>query len=84
MKHGASGTTQRIGSAGASNPVNPSVHRSHLVSDCSNSLSSASASVTPTVNPAADERVTLVVDNTRFVIDPQIFTQYPNTMLGRY
>ncbi|XP_051979407.1 BTB/POZ domain-containing protein 10-like isoform X1 [Xyrauchen texanus] len=29
------------------------------------------------------ERVTLIVDNTRFVIDPSIFTAQPNTMLGR-
>lgn len=30
------------------------------------------------------ERVTLIVDNTRFVVDPAIFTAQPNTMLGRY
>lgn len=29
------------------------------------------------------ERVTLTVDNTRFVVDPAIFTAQPNTMLGR-
>ena len=29
------------------------------------------------------ERVTLIVDNTRFVVDPCIFTAQPNTMLGR-
>lgn len=29
------------------------------------------------------ERVTLIVDNTRFVVDPSIFTTQPNTMLGR-
>lgn len=29
------------------------------------------------------ERVTLIVDNTRFVVDPSIFTAQPNTMLGR-
>ncbi|XP_037538573.1 BTB/POZ domain-containing protein 10 [Nematolebias whitei] len=29
------------------------------------------------------ERVTLIVDNTRFVVDPAIFTAHPNTMLGR-
>ncbi|GAA6101997.1 BTB/POZ domain-containing protein 10 [Tachysurus ichikawai] len=29
------------------------------------------------------ERVTLIVDNTRFVVDPTIFTAQPNTMLGR-
>ena len=30
------------------------------------------------------DRVTLVVDNTRFVVDPSLFTARPNTMLGRY
>ena len=30
-----------------------------------------------------DERLTLVVDNTRFVVDPQLFADHPNTMLGR-
>lgn len=30
-----------------------------------------------------DERITLVVDNTRFVVDPAQFTAHPNTMLGR-
>ncbi|XP_064192939.1 BTB/POZ domain-containing protein 10 isoform X1 [Anguilla rostrata] len=29
------------------------------------------------------ERVTLIVDNTRFIVDPSIFTAQPNTMLGR-
>ncbi|XP_065161101.1 BTB/POZ domain-containing protein KCTD20 isoform X2 [Atheta coriaria] len=42
----------------------------------------------PKNNPAmniasSDDRVTLVVDNTRFVVDPAIFTAHPNTMLGR-
>ncbi|KAF6200633.1 hypothetical protein GE061_005076 [Apolygus lucorum] len=41
------------------------------------------------INPAAggsnasEERITLVVDNTRFVVDPAMFTAHPNTMLGR-
>lgn len=30
-----------------------------------------------------EERVTLVVDSTRFVIDPSLFIAHPNTMLGR-
>jgi hypothetical protein len=37
--------------------------------------------VTATVANA--DRVTLVVDETRFVIDPQLFRAHPNTMLGR-
>lgn len=32
---------------------------------------------------AGEERITLVVDNTRFVLDPALFTAHPNTMLGR-
>lgn len=32
---------------------------------------------------AVEERITLVVDNTRFVVDPAQFTAHPNTMLGR-
>ena len=35
-------------------------------------------------NIRTSERVTLIVDNTRFVVDPAIFTAQPNTMLGRY
>lgn len=31
----------------------------------------------------SEDRVTLVVDNTRFVVDPALFVAYPNTMLGR-
>jgi len=30
-----------------------------------------------------EDRITLVVDNTRFVVDPTVFVQHPNTMLGR-
>ncbi|NXO71449.1 BTBDA protein, partial [Phainopepla nitens] len=33
-------------------------------------------------NVRTSERVTLIVDNTRFVVDPSIFTAQPNTMLG--
>lgn len=32
---------------------------------------------------ALTDRITLVVDNTRFVINPLLFTARPNTMLGR-
>ncbi|XP_042317947.1 BTB/POZ domain-containing protein KCTD20 isoform X2 [Sceloporus undulatus] len=31
----------------------------------------------------APEKVTLVVDGTRFVVNPQVFTAHPETMLGR-
>jgi len=29
------------------------------------------------------DRLTLVVDDTRFVVEPDVFRQYPDTMLGR-
>ncbi|KAF2362533.1 SKP1/BTB/POZ domain [Trinorchestia longiramus] len=33
--------------------------------------------------PCSDNRVTLVVDGTRFIVDPAVFTSHPETMLGR-
>lgn len=38
--------------------------------------------ILPTTTNNTD-RVTLVVDETRFVIDPQLFRAHSNTMLGR-
>ncbi|XP_022652303.1 uncharacterized protein LOC111266479 [Varroa jacobsoni] len=32
---------------------------------------------------SSEQRLTLVVDNTRFIVDPALFTQHPDTMLGR-
>lgn len=32
---------------------------------------------------SSEDRITLVVDNTRFIIDPALFTAHPNTLLGR-
>ncbi|XP_016911116.1 BTB/POZ domain-containing protein KCTD20 isoform X2 [Apis cerana] len=44
----------------------------------------SSGSITGINNPqASDERITLIVDNTRFIVDPALFTAHPNTMLGR-
>ncbi len=31
----------------------------------------------------ASERITLVVDETRFIVDADIFRAHPDTMLGR-
>ncbi|KAH1018798.1 BTB/POZ domain-containing protein 10 isoform X3 [Dendroctonus ponderosae] len=31
----------------------------------------------------SEDRITLVVDSTRFVVDPALFVAHPNTMLGR-
>ena len=50
----------------------------------SDSISSPATSSNVAGTPASDERITLVVDNTRFILDPAIFTDHPNTMLGRY
>ncbi|XP_016391635.1 BTB/POZ domain-containing protein KCTD20 [Sinocyclocheilus rhinocerous] len=33
--------------------------------------------------PLSHDRVTLVVDGTHFVVDPAVFTAYPDTVLGR-
>lgn len=44
---------------------------------CTLSSSSNSQTVAP-------EKVTLVVDGTRFAVNPQIFTAHPDTMLGRW
>ena len=42
----------------------------------------------PPANSQSDrqrsERITLLVDETRFVVDPDLFRAHPNTMLGRY
>uniref|UniRef100_A0A674GG49 Potassium channel tetramerization domain containing 20 n=1 Tax=Taeniopygia guttata TaxID=59729 RepID=A0A674GG49_TAEGU len=63
----------------------PAVPRTEgLDSECRHScperhgLSSSSSSQT-----VAPEKVTLVVDGTRFAVNPQIFTAHPDTMLGR-
>lgn len=34
-------------------------------------------------NQLCQDKITLVVDDTRFVVDPAQFTAHPNTMLGR-
>ena len=35
------------------------------------------------ISPRLGERITLLVDDTRFVVDPELFRKHPNTMLGR-
>ena len=34
-------------------------------------------------NETISERITLIVDDTRFVVDPSTFAAHPDTMLGR-
>lgn len=35
------------------------------------------------LQPPLNEKITLVVEDTRFVMEPALFTQHPDTMLGR-
>jgi len=46
-------------------------------------LKDGRVSFVPTGSLMREERLTLVVDNTRFVVDPNLFIGHPNTMLGR-
>lgn len=41
------------------------------------------ASQAPSAPIFSDERITLVVENTRIVVDPALFAAHPDTMLGR-
>ncbi|XP_069671258.1 BTB/POZ domain-containing protein KCTD20 isoform X2 [Periplaneta americana] len=47
------------------------------------SIQSTASTSNMAITPVSDERITLVVDNTRFILDPALFTAHPNTMLGR-
>ncbi|KAL1456594.1 hypothetical protein WDU94_001313 [Cyamophila willieti] len=76
---------QRSASAGdqrSSKQGNSSVNRSRSRPSAKNSGADHHGGSGSSM-PASEERVTLVVDNTRFVVDPALFTAYPNTMLGR-
>ncbi len=42
-----------------------------------------SGSMLSSLKSNGDNRITLVVDDTRFVVDPELFKQHSNTMLGR-
>lgn len=50
--------------------------------DCLPAAATASMSAL-SLATGSDERVTLIVDNTRFVVDPALFALQPDTMLGR-
>ncbi|XP_017299836.1 BTB/POZ domain-containing protein 10 [Diaphorina citri] len=90
LSYGSSGKpkpclVQRSASAGdqrSSKQGNSSVNRSRSRPTNKNSTNDHTSSGANTI-PTSEERVTLVVDNTRFVLDPALFTAYPNTMLGR-
>ncbi|XP_065451088.1 BTB/POZ domain-containing protein KCTD20 isoform X2 [Chrysemys picta bellii] len=57
-------------------------HLDHFIAQERNG-SSAMGSTSSSQSSQAPEKVTLVVDGTRFVVNPQIFTAHPDTMLGR-
>lgn len=50
-----------------------------------NNTTVAAATVVATVTSSSkkEDRITLVVDNTRFTVDPALFASHPETMLGR-
>lgn len=63
------------------------MNRSAILSS-SPSAHCSTATPSPTVTQSAvtgpvENRITLLVDDTRFTIDPGMFTAHPNTMLGR-
>ncbi|XP_073974008.1 BTB/POZ domain-containing protein mrityu isoform X2 [Rhodnius prolixus] len=55
----------------------------HPMCPAKNQMNQQSQTSASTSNNVSEERITLVVDNTRFILDPAIFTAHPNTMLGR-
>lgn len=56
-------------------------HLDHFIAQERNASSAMGS--TSSSQSQAPEKVTLVVDGTRFVVNPQIFTAHPDTMLGR-
>ncbi|EMP32308.1 BTB/POZ domain-containing protein KCTD20 [Chelonia mydas] len=56
-------------------------HLDHFIAQDRNASSAMGS--TSSSQSQAPEKVTLVVDGTRFVVNPQIFTAHPDTMLGR-
>uniref|UniRef100_UPI00358E7A57 BTB/POZ domain-containing protein 10 isoform X1 n=2 Tax=Myxine glutinosa TaxID=7769 RepID=UPI00358E7A57 len=77
-----------------SRPSSPRLSRGSLSAGDSRSLGKASGNMgtkeelTVVVAEGArgmrgQERVSLIVDDTRFIVDPSVFTAHPNTMLGR-
>ncbi|XP_076225567.1 BTB/POZ domain-containing protein KCTD20-like isoform X2 [Nomia melanderi] len=50
---------------------------------CRDNLPSSGSVIGINNPPASDDRITLVVDKTIFIVDRALFTAHPNTMLGR-
>lgn len=59
---------------------NKSLNNSLLLNNSASNISSAKFASSGNI---ANGSITLVVDETRFVVDPEIFKQHSNTMLGR-
>uniref|UniRef100_A0A4W3GD03 Potassium channel tetramerization domain containing 20 n=1 Tax=Callorhinchus milii TaxID=7868 RepID=A0A4W3GD03_CALMI len=53
-----------------------------LITNSKSTSAHQGGSTAPAPTPAS-ERIVLIVDNTRFVMDPAIFAVHPDTMLGR-
>lgn len=71
-------------------PKSSSICSSEPGSSAAASSSSSSTSDQPGssnsshgVTISGESKITLLVDNTRFVVDPDLFNKYPDTMLGR-
>ncbi|KAK6628805.1 BTB/POZ domain-containing protein 10 [Polyplax serrata] len=58
-------------------------HRNRSRSQQSGSSGKSQTREQQAMSQGTDDRITLVVDNTRFVLDRSLFTAHPNTMLGR-
>jgi len=57
-------------------------HSSSIIKDDSNTYNS-SMGQKGEASKSNEEKITLIVDNTRFVVSPSLFTSKPDTMLGR-
>ena len=58
-------------------------HCSSIAKDDSNSFNISVGQNTGEPSKGNDDKITLVVDNTRFVVSQSLFTSKPDTMLGR-
>lgn len=63
-------------------PVHPFASESAGAASSSN-VSLASSAATGIIANESTDRFTLVVENTRFIVDPALFSAHPDTMLGR-
>jgi BTB/POZ domain-containing protein 10 len=81
-----------MSSSGDASPSPPPRNQIHLKTSLGVSSSTASPSGSQQTSSSAasgsdhhhsNDRITLVVDNTRFIVDPVLFTAHPDTMLGR-